>query len=73
MTTRHEMAMAYIDQQKVLDVLRSIDEVDLVERLEQCMTARRSGITAWLASHLPNCGVRLVSSIDDAWLVDRHV
>ena len=40
MTTRHEMAMAYIDQQKVLDVLRSIDDRP-VERLERCMTAHQ--------------------------------
>ena len=33
MTTRHEMAMAYTDQQKVLDALRSIDDVALANRL----------------------------------------
>lgn len=41
MTTRHEMAMAYIAQQAVIDVLRSIDDLALVERLERCMAARR--------------------------------
>ena len=46
MTTQHEMAMAYIDQQKVIDVLRSIDDLALVDRLEQCMTAHRNGIMA---------------------------
>ena len=41
MTIRLEMAMAYIDQQEVIDVLRSIDDLALVERLERCMTAHQ--------------------------------
>ena len=46
MTTQREMAMAHIAQQQVIDVLRSIGEVDLGEPPEQCMTVRRSAITA---------------------------
>ena len=41
MTTQHEMAMAYIAQQEVIDVLRSIDDLALVERLDRCMTAHQ--------------------------------
>jgi hypothetical protein len=41
MTTQHEMEMAYIAQQEVIDALRSVGDADLAVRLERCMTARR--------------------------------
>jgi hypothetical protein len=41
MTTQREMAMAHTAQQQVIAALRSIGEVDLATRLEQCMTVRR--------------------------------
>jgi hypothetical protein len=49
MTTDHQMAMMYAAQQEVITALRSIGEVDLADRLERCMTARRdrSGSDGW--------------------------
>jgi hypothetical protein len=41
MTTDHQMAMAYATQQQVIVALTEGGEVDLAERLERCMTARR--------------------------------
>jgi hypothetical protein len=41
MTTDHQMATMYSAQQAVITALRSIGEVDLADRLERCMTARR--------------------------------
>jgi hypothetical protein len=41
MTMQREMEMAYTAQQQVIVALRSIGEVDLADRLEGCMTARR--------------------------------
>jgi hypothetical protein len=40
MTTTHEMEIAYTAQREVIDVLRSIGDADLADRLERCMTAR---------------------------------
>src|ERR1700693_5429760 len=41
MTTDHQMATMYAAQQEVIAALRGIDEPDLADRLERCMTARR--------------------------------
>jgi hypothetical protein len=41
MTTDHQMAMMYAAQQQIIVALRGIDETDLADRLERCMTARR--------------------------------
>jgi hypothetical protein len=41
MTTDHQMAMMYAAQQEVIIALTEVDEPDLANRLERCMTARR--------------------------------
>jgi hypothetical protein len=49
MTTDHQMAMMYAAQQEVIVGLTEVDEVDLADRLERCMTARheRRGGDGW--------------------------
>jgi hypothetical protein len=41
MTTDRQMTVMYIAQQEVIAVLYVIGEVDLADRFERCMTARR--------------------------------
>jgi hypothetical protein len=46
MTTDRQMVMMYAEQQQVIDVARSIGDLDLAERLEDCTAtcfARHSG------------------------------
>jgi hypothetical protein len=49
MTTDHQMPMMYATQQQVVVALTEIGEVDLADRLERCMTARRErrGSDGW--------------------------
>jgi hypothetical protein len=49
MTTDRQMAMMYAEQQQVIDVLRSIGDLNLAERLEDCVTTRlaRHGGSGW--------------------------
>src|SRR6478609_9106209 len=41
MTTDRQMARAFAAQEAVIVALRGIDEPDLADRLERCITARR--------------------------------
>jgi hypothetical protein len=49
MTRDHQMATMYAAQRQVIITLRAIDETDLADRLDRCMTARheRHGGDGW--------------------------
>jgi len=60
MTTDHEMAKLYADQEKVIAALHSLGEPDLPVRLECCAAARRE-------RHHGDGWPRICRSIACAW------